>query len=190
MGDAIQPSHPLSSPSLPALNLSQHQGLEFPFSAELLTCPQTHMGCPGGSDGEASACDAGDLASIPGPGRSPGEGNGNPLQCSCLESSMDRGAWWATVRGVAKSQIQLSDFTFTFLFTFFQTHMRATVTLLCWTKQGLRPLPAQTAGPGEQDCASSISWEFLEAVACPLLLSPTQSSQHESGIPGGFINAC
>ena len=48
---------------------------------------------------------------IPGLGRSPGEGNGNPLQYSCLENPMDRGAWWATVHGVAKSRTQLSDFT-------------------------------------------------------------------------------
>ena len=50
-------------------------------------------GFPGGSDGKASACNAGDLGSIPGSGRSPGEGNGNPLQRSCLENPMDRGAW-------------------------------------------------------------------------------------------------
>ena len=48
---------------------------------------------------------------IPGSGRSPGEGNGNPLQYSCLENPMDRGAWWATVHGVAKSRTRLSDFT-------------------------------------------------------------------------------
>ena len=62
-----------------------------------------HVGFPGGSDGKASACNAGDLGSIPGSGRSPGEGNGNLLQYSCLENSMDGGAWWATVHGVAKS---------------------------------------------------------------------------------------
>ena len=49
-----------------------------------------------------TTCSAGDLGSIPGPGRCPGEGNGNPLQYSCLENPMDRGAWWATVRGVAR----------------------------------------------------------------------------------------
>ena len=49
---------------------------------------------------------------IPGSERSPGEGNGNPLQYSCLENPMDRGAWWATVHGVAKSRTRLSDFTF------------------------------------------------------------------------------
>ena len=49
----------------------------------------------GGSDGKDSACNAGDLGSIPGLGRSPGEGNGNPLQYSCLKNSLDRGVWWA-----------------------------------------------------------------------------------------------
>ena len=76
------------------------------------------QGFPGGSDGKASACNAGDLGSIPGLGRSPGEGNGNPFQYSCLENPMDRGAWWATVHGVAKSRTRLSDFTFTFTWLF------------------------------------------------------------------------
>ena len=53
------------------------------------------------------------LGSIPGSGRSPGEGNGNPLQYSCLENPMDGGAWWATVHGVVKSRTRLSNFTFT-----------------------------------------------------------------------------
>jgi len=59
---------------------------------------------PGGSDVKASACNAGDPGSIPGSGRFPGEGNGNPLQYSCLQNFMDGGASWATVHGVAKSQ--------------------------------------------------------------------------------------
>ena len=59
---------------------------------------------PGGSDGKESALNAGDLGSIHGLGRSPGEGNGNPLLYTCLGNSMDGGAWWATVHGVAKSQ--------------------------------------------------------------------------------------
>ena len=62
------------------------------------------MGFPGGSEDKASACNAGDPSSIPGLGRSPGEGNGNPLQYSCLENPMDRGAWQAIVHGVAKSR--------------------------------------------------------------------------------------
>ena len=59
---------------------------------------------PGGSEVKASACDEEHLGSIPRLGRSPGEGNGNPLQYSCLENPMDGGAWWATVHGVAKSR--------------------------------------------------------------------------------------
>ena len=58
------------------------------------------MGFPSGSDGKESACNAGNLGLIPGSERSPGEGNGTPLQYSCLENPMDRGAWWATVYGV------------------------------------------------------------------------------------------
>ena len=56
---------------------------------------------PGGPNSKVSACNAGDLGSIPGSGNSPREGNGNPLQYSCLENSMDRGAWQAIVHGVA-----------------------------------------------------------------------------------------
>ena len=67
------------------------------------------MGFPGGSDGKESSCNVGDLGSIPRLGRSPGGGNGYPLQYSWLENSMNRGALWATVHGVAKSQTQLSD---------------------------------------------------------------------------------
>ena len=66
---------------------------------------------PGGSEVKASASNAGDQGSIPGSRRSPGEGNSNPLQYSCLENPMDREAWWATVHGVSESQTRLSDFT-------------------------------------------------------------------------------
>ena len=67
---------------------------------------------PGGSDGKESTCNVGDLGLIPGLGRSPGEGNVYPLQYSGLENPMDRGAWQATVHGVANSWTQLSDFPF------------------------------------------------------------------------------
>ena len=67
------------------------------------------MGFPGGSDDKESACNAGDPGSIPGFGKSPVEGNGNPFQYSCLENPMDRGAWWAAVHGAANSQTCLSD---------------------------------------------------------------------------------
>ena len=75
--------------------------------------PSEVQGFPGRSDGKASAYNAGDPGSIPGSGRSPGEGHGNPLQCSCLENPVDGGAWWATVHGIAKNQTRLSNFTFT-----------------------------------------------------------------------------
>ena len=67
------------------------------------------MGFPGGSDDKESACSAGDLGSVLGSGRSPEEGNGNPLQYTCLENAMDRGVWWATIHGVTKSWTKLSD---------------------------------------------------------------------------------
>ena len=65
------------------------------------------MDFPGGSDGKASTSNAGDPGSIPGSGRSPREGNGNPLQDSCLKNPTDRGDWWPTVHGVTKIQKQL-----------------------------------------------------------------------------------
>ena len=74
----------------------------------------SNKGFPGGSEVKASACNAGDLGSIPGSGRSPGEGNGNSLQYFCLENPMDGGAWWATVHQVAKSRMRLSNLTFNF----------------------------------------------------------------------------
>ena len=64
--------------------------------------PKMPQGLPGGSAGKESACEAGDLGLIPGSGRSPGGGNGNPLQYSCLRSPMDRGAWRATVHGLTR----------------------------------------------------------------------------------------
>ena len=66
-------------------------------------------GFPGGSNGKESACNAGDPGSIPGLGRSPGEGNGNPPQYSCLENPMDKEGWKATAHGVRESQTELSD---------------------------------------------------------------------------------
>ena len=74
--------------------------------SENYTCPLKERGFPGGSDGKESACNAGDPGClIPGLGRSPGEGNGNPLQYSCLENSMDREAWQVTVHCVAESDL-------------------------------------------------------------------------------------
>ena len=77
----------------------------------LLSNMLSRLDFPGGSDGKASVYNAGDQGSSPGLGRSPGEGNGSPLQYYCLENPMDRGAWQVTVYGVAKSWTRLSDFT-------------------------------------------------------------------------------
>ena len=78
------------------------QGTKIPHA---LRCGQEiKTGFLGGSDGKESGCNVGDLGLIPGSGRSPGEGNGYPLQYSCLQNSMDREAWWAAVHGVTKSR--------------------------------------------------------------------------------------
>ena len=94
---------------------------------------------PGGSEVKASACNAGDPGSIPGSGRSPGEGNGNLLQYSCQENLMDGGAWLATVHGVAKSRTRLSDFTFTFTF-------HPSTTEYTSFKRHIEDFPRQTTG--------------------------------------------
>ena len=83
-------------------------GWEDPLEKDRLPTP-LFLGFPCGSAGKESACSAGDLGSIPGLRRSPGGGNGNPVQYSGLENPMDRGAWQGTVHGVAKSWTQLSD---------------------------------------------------------------------------------
>ena len=73
--------------------------------------PRNDRGFPGGSDSKESACNVGNLGSVPGLGRSPGKGNGYPLQYSILENFMDGGAWQATVHGVAKSWTPVNDFS-------------------------------------------------------------------------------
>ena len=87
--------------------------IELPLHQNLIYWPSPHYlfpGFPGGSEGKASACNAGDPGLTPGLGRSPGEGHGNPLQNSCLENPMGGGAWWAPVHRIAKSLTWLSDF--------------------------------------------------------------------------------
>ena len=93
-----------SSPSRPALAF-----LMLGLLRLFWDCPLHPGGFPHGWDSKESTCNAGDLASIPGSGRSPGGGHGNPLQYSCLENPMDWGAWWATVHRVAQSQTWLSN---------------------------------------------------------------------------------
>ena len=84
-----------------------------------------------------SAYNVGELGSVPGSGRSPGEGNGTPLLYSCLENPMDGGAWWATVHGVAKSQTQLSDFIFTFHSLALEKEMATHSRVLAWRLPGM-----------------------------------------------------
>ena len=79
------------------------------YISYLLNIGKISKGFPGGIASKESVCSAGDLASISGLGRFPGEGNGNPLQYSCLGNLMDRGVWWAIVHGVTKSRTRLSD---------------------------------------------------------------------------------
>ena len=86
----------------------QQKSENSPISSHLVGETVISTQCDG-SDGKESACKVGDLGLIPGSGRSPGGGHGNPLQYSCLENSMDRAALRATVLGVAKSRTQLSD---------------------------------------------------------------------------------
>ena len=93
------------------MNIGVHVFLKLWLSPD--TCPGIglldYMGFPCNSVDKESACSAGNLGSIPGLGRSPGEGNGNPLQYPCLENPMDREAWWAAVHRVAKSWTRLSN---------------------------------------------------------------------------------
>ena len=89
----------------------------------------------------ANTGDLRDSVSVPGSGRSPGEGHGNPLQYSCLENPMDGGGWWATVHGVARSRSRLSDFTFTFHFHEMGKETATHSSVLAWRIPG-------TAEPG------------------------------------------
>ena len=103
---------------------------------------------PDSSVGKEATCNAGDPGSIPSLGRSPGEGNGNPLQYSCLENSMDGGAWWTTVHGVAKSRTRLSDFTtFTMPVSSTRVCVCVLVTQSCLTLCG----PMDCSLPGSSD---------------------------------------
>ena len=98
---------------------------------------QISLDFSGGSDGKASACNAGDLGLITGMGRSPGEGNGNPLQYSCLKNSMDGGAWQATAHVVAKVQTGLSNFTFTFQLHALEKEMATHSSIFAWRIPGM-----------------------------------------------------
>ena len=126
-------------------------------------------GFPSGSDSEESACRAGDMGSIPGLGRSPGEGNGIPLQYSCLGNPMDRGAWWAAVHGVTNSQTWLSNFTFTFLH--WRRKWQPTPVFLPWDSQGWGSLVGCVYGVAQSQ--TRLKWlsssSSHEVDNCPVL---------------------
>ena len=115
------------------------------------------------------ACNAGDPGSIPGWGRSPGEGNGSPLQYSCLENPMDRGAWWAVVHGVEKSWTQLSDFTFTF-FTMDLEYSPFPIGQHCclfhrwWWLLFSRPVMSDSVTPWTAACQASLSLTISQSL--------------------------
>ena len=112
------------------------------------------LGFPGGSDSKESACSVGDLSSIPGSGRSPGGGNGNPLQYSCLENSMDRGAWI-----VPQSQAQLSDWQSHSLPSSYD--ILNSLTSFSWETLSLQVFPCKTHTCGSKLCL------MITAVKCP-----------------------
>ena len=86
------------------------------YVSQICLSPNAYWGFSGGSNSKESACNAGDPGLIPGSERSPGGGNGNLFQFSCLENSMEGGSWQAIVHGIAKSQTQLKELQFPFLF--------------------------------------------------------------------------
>ena len=107
------------------------------------------------SDGKASAYNAGNLGLIPGLGRSSGEGNGNPLQYSCLENPIFSGAWWTTVCGVAKNRTRLSDFTLSLTHHFTLPLKPVPSSLRSW------PGPFMVLNPPHGFCKADASWMWL-----------------------------
>ena len=111
-------------------------------------------GFPDGSDSKESACNERDPGLIPGSGRSPGKGNGNPLQYSCLENPMNRGAWWTTVHGVAKSRTRLSNWVRTHTHTHIHIH---THIYTCQALRGSKKEPSWNFTSNEEQI-KSIHW--------------------------------
>ena len=151
------------------------------------------MGSPGGSDGKESAGIARDLGSIPGLdlipglGRSPGEGNGNSLQYSCLENSIDRGVWWATAYGIAKSQTRLCNFHSQFvdscLFTVSSHGRRGEVTPWGFFYKVTHPIPWGSTLITKSLC-KGVCVCALVAQSCPTLCESMDHSPPASSVHG------
>ena len=126
-------------------------------------------GFPDGPNGKESACNSGDLDSIP------REGNGIPLQYSCLENPMDRRAWWAAAHGVAKSRRRLNDFTFTFHFHGLEKEMATHSSVLAWripeTREpgGLPSMGLHRVGHDWSDLAAAAAADSIPGWADPLV---------------------
>ena len=134
-------------------------GCEDPLEKERLLIP-VFLGFPGDSNSKKSACNVGDPGLIPKLGRSPGGGHGNPLQYSCLEKPMDRGAWWATVHRVTESLTWLSSWA----------HMHTEDN--CFSFQLARVI-----------LAAMFSFDFLFGVGFPNLYKIWNSGSHISNLP-------
>ena len=135
-------------------------GFVFAFFAWFFKPPMAQADLPHGSAGKESACSAGDVGLITGLRRSPGEGNGNLLQYSCLENPMDRGTWQTTVHGVAKSQTRLSDFTSLFSGSGWDRHVSRSSLFVVG-----RHIPLEGAVKG-LTCNSCLAW--APALSCVL----------------------
>ena len=135
-----------------------------------------YWGFPGGSEGKASAYNAGDPGSIPGWGRSPGEGNGNPLQYSCLENPLDGEAWWTIVHGVAKGQYTTDEYVQSNMLTFLlqQTDYKGLVFM-----------------PGEQSGGWKVGGqEEMHFVIYPEGRIQSQLWRRKSELPRGVLFPC
>ena len=159
-----------------SLTLFSSQGSASNHPSSLNRGSPKSPGLPGGSDGKATICNVGDPGSIPGLGRFPGEGNGNPLQYSCLENPLDRGAWQTTVHGVAKSRTRLSNLTLLLLYPkvkhSISTRSSSTAVLLSMAPVKQHPLAAQLQAGSTQSPRDSLRWRICH---CP----PGCSSSHQ-----------
>ena len=141
---------------------------------------------PGGSVVKNPPANAGDMGYIPHSGRSPGEGNGNPFPVFLPGKSMDRGAWWAAVHGVTKSQTRLSDFTFPFHFHALEKEMATHSSVLAWRVPGTGSLVGcQLWGRTESDTTERLHFHFSLSCIGEGNGNPLQCSCLENPRDGG-----